>query len=107
LEREQLIRSALTDDATYCDPRANRLDIPRLLEHISNVHQSRPGATVRRTSNVDAHHGLARFHWHVVMPDGTTLPEGIDFIELSPDGTRIARVVGFFGPLRGAPQSDA
>jgi hypothetical protein len=49
---------------------------------------------------VDVHHGIARFAWHVVQADGTCLPEGLDIAELSPDGTRIRRIVGFFGPLR-------
>jgi hypothetical protein len=98
-ERARLIRASLTDEATYCDPRADRLGIEALLDHIARVHVTRPGARVVRTSRVDAHHGLARFHWRVEMPDGTALPEGIDFVELSADGTKLARIVGFFGPL--------
>ena len=57
-----------------------------------------PGARVVRTSGVDAHHHLARFAWHVVLADGTTLPDGLDLAELTPDG-RIRRIIGFFGPL--------
>jgi len=99
-ERERLIRAALADDATYCDPRANSLPIPNLLEHISEVQAKRPGARVVRTSVVDVHHSFARFHWHVVLPDGTTLPEGLDVVELSPDGKHIQKILGFFGPLQ-------
>ncbi|MFT3664732.1 nuclear transport factor 2 family protein [Piscinibacter sp.] len=99
-ERERLIRATLADDATYCDPRADDLPVPDLLAHISGVQAKRPGAKVVRTSAVDVHHGFARFHWHVVLPDGTTLPEGLDVVELSPDGKRIQHVLGFFGPLQ-------
>ncbi|MFP8836297.1 hypothetical protein ACLIJR_18700 [Hydrogenophaga sp. XSHU_21] len=99
-DRERLIRATLADDATYCDPKTNHLAIPDLLEHISGVQAKRPGAKVVRTSAVDVHHGFARFHWHVALPDGTTLLEGLDVLELSSDGKRIQRVLGFFGPLQ-------
>lgn len=99
-ERERLIRETLADGATYTDPRANRLGISELLEHIAKVHALRPGARVVRSSQVDAHHGFARFHWRVVMPDGSFLPESIDVIELNESGTRIESVIGFFGPVQ-------
>jgi hypothetical protein len=51
---------------------------------------------------VDTHHGLARFAWRVVESDGTMLPEGIDFAEVSAEG-KLTRIVGFFGSL--APRS--
>jgi hypothetical protein len=41
---------------------------------------------------------VARFGWHVVEADGTALPEGLDVVVLDADG-RIARVIGFFGPI--------
>lgn len=106
-ERERLIRGSLANEAIYTDPRTNRLQISDLLAHISKIHLSRPGAIVRRTSNVDAHHGFARFNWCVVMQDGNTLPEGLDVIELSADGTRIRSITGFFGPLLALSKSDA
>jgi len=105
--REALIRGSLTDDATYTDPRADHLNVSQLLDHIARIQDSRPGARIVRTSAVDSHYGLARFHWHVVLPDGTTLPEGIDVIELSADGGRIRHIVGFFGPLGDRPTADA
>lgn len=103
-ERAALLQNALTEDATYCDSRTAELGVPDLIAHIARVQETRPGARILRTSHVDAHHGLARFHWQVALPDGSRLPEGIDFIELSPDGTRIRRIVGFFGPLKPAGQ---
>lgn len=99
LVRERLIRETLVPTATYADPRTDILSVEQLLFHISKIVTSRPGATVKRTSNVDVHHNFARFSWHVLLSDGTNLPEGIDFIELEDDGKRIRRIVGFFGPL--------
>lgn len=86
------------DDATYTDPTVHAVGIDALLAHIAGVVARRPGARVLRTSRVDVHHDLARFAWHVVLADATTLPEGLDVAELTADG-RICRIVGFFGPL--------
>jgi hypothetical protein len=99
-ERELHLKAVWDHGATYTDPRTNVTGLEGLLAHIAGVQAQRPGARVLRTSRVDVHHKLARFHWHVALPDGTTLPEGIDFAELSDDGTRIKRIVGFFGPLK-------
>ena len=99
--RARLLLGALAPGATYTDPRADKLSIDQLLAHITRTLAARPGSIVQRTSVVDVHHDVARFHWHVVLPDGTTLPEGIDFIELHENSQRIGRIVGFFGPLGG------
>lgn len=98
-KREALIRTALTPDATYCDPRSGLLAVEPLLSYISLVIAARPGARVVRISQVDVHHGLGRFEWHVQLLDGSFLPTGTDFIELSSDRRQLRRVVGFFAPL--------
>jgi len=41
------------------------------------------------------HHHFARFGWKRVLADGMSLPEGVDFVEVGPDG-RMSRIVGFF-----------
>jgi hypothetical protein len=96
--RKRMLDEVWAEGAVYTDPRAHTTGAQELCDHIGRILQSRPGARIQRTSAVDAHHNLARFHWHVVLPDGTTLPEGIDVAELSDDG-KIRRIVGFFGPL--------
>ncbi|MCO1654848.1 nuclear transport factor 2 family protein [Pseudonocardia humida] len=96
--RRALLRSVWADGATYTDPTVHATGPDELLAHIDTVLARRPGAKVVRTSRVDVHHGLARFAWHVVQADGSTLPEGLDLAELTADG-RIRRIIGFFGPL--------
>jgi hypothetical protein len=56
------------------------------------------GHTFRRTTKVDAHHVYARYAWELVAPDGTVAVAGLDVATFAPDG-RLARTVGFFGPL--------
>jgi hypothetical protein len=102
--RAQLLARVWADQASYTDPSVHAATAQQLLAHIAAVRARRPGASVLRTSAVDIHHGVARFAWHVVQADGTALPEGIDIAFISPDGARIERIIGFFGPLARTPQ---
>ena len=96
--RQRVLDSIWAPGATYTDPTVHASGANELLAHITSVIARRPGAKVVRTSAVDAHHGLARFAWRVVQADGSMLPEGIDFAEISAEG-KIQRIMGFFGPL--------
>ncbi|CAN7680687.1 nuclear transport factor 2 family protein [Aminobacter sp. LjRoot7] len=98
-QRKALLEAVWAERATYTDPRADTVGADELLVHIAKVRASRPGAKIVRTTAVDLHHDVARFGWRVVEADGTPLPEGIDFVELAPDGKRIERIIGFFGPI--------
>lgn len=98
--RAALLAEVWAPGATYTDPRVHASNATELLAHIDKVLGHRPGAKVVRTSALDVHHGMARFAWRVVLADGSTLPEGIDIAEFSNYGQRIARIIGFFGPLR-------
>ncbi|MES0200111.1 hypothetical protein [Mesorhizobium sp. M0011] len=71
-----------------------------LLAHIAGIQSKHPGACILRTSNVDVHHGVARFAWKFVMPDGSSLPEGLDIAFLDEEQKRITRIIGFFGLLK-------
>jgi hypothetical protein len=99
--RRRLLARVWAEGATYTDPRVQLVGLDALVAHIGKVLADRPGSRVIRTSVVDVHHRLARFAWRVVQADGTMLPEGVDFAEVTGDG-KLARIVGFFGPL--APQ---
>ena len=55
-----------------------------------------PGHTFRRTSEIDAHHDLARYTWELVGPDGTLAVAGTDVALVGEDG-RLQYVAGFFG----------
>lgn len=97
--RAALLAEVWAPDATYTDPRVHATGAAELAAYIEQILARRPGAKVLRTSALDVHRGGARFAWHVVQADGSTLPEGLDIAEFTADGTRIARIVGFFGPL--------
>lgn len=79
--RQRLLAQVWLPGAIYTDPTVHAAGADALLEHIAKVHARRPGASVRRTSTVNVHHGVGRFAWHVELADGAILPEGIDFAE--------------------------
>jgi hypothetical protein len=98
-QREQMLEEVWAEAGTYMDPSAFIRGRKELVEHIGKVLARYPGARVVRTSVLDTHHGVVRFAWKMILADGQSLPEGLDFGELSAEG-KLQRIVGFFGPLR-------
>jgi hypothetical protein len=62
------------------------------------LQQHYAGHTFRRTTAIDSHHGVARYGWEMVSPDGAVVLSGVDVADVTDDG-RLRRIVGFFGPL--------
>jgi hypothetical protein len=99
-QRRALLLPIWSDDATYTDPTVHATGAEELLTHIAGIQNKHPGARILRTSEVDVHHGIARFAWKFVMPDGSSLPEGLDIALLDAGEKRIVRIIGFFGALK-------
>lgn len=102
-QRRALLLPIWSDGATYTDPTVHAIGAEELLAHITRILAKQPGARILRTSDVDVHHGVARFAWKFVMPDGSSFPEGLDIAFLDPGQKRITRIIGFFGPLVRSP----
>ncbi|WP_433654776.1 nuclear transport factor 2 family protein [Nocardia sp. CA-128927] len=98
VRRRKFLGEALAEGATYTDPTVHTAGIEELAAHIDGVFAQQPGMRVIRVSQVDAHHETARFGWRLMLADGTALPDGVDFVEISAEG-RIRKIVGFFGAL--------
>lgn len=103
--RTDLLSGVWADGATYTDPSVHAPGASELLAHIGKVLAARPGTRVVRTGNVVAHHESALFFWHIARADGTVSPEGLDIAEFTPDGRRITRIIGYFGPLPQGPST--
>jgi hypothetical protein len=103
-QRRALLLPIWSDGATYTDPTVHTTGAEELLTHIAGIQSKHPGARILRTSDVDVHHGIARFVWKFVMPDGSSLPEGLDIAFLDARQERITRVIGFFGSLKRIPE---
>ena len=104
----EALKTCWTPESTYTDPQTDPARGPmELARVILNFHKALPGATLTATSRVDVHHNVGRFSWHLKAPsvvgNGVTQPpqesDGFDFVDFNVDGTRILRIVGFFGPF--------
>lgn len=109
---EPEIMSALdgcwTPLSTYTDPVTDTARGPAELARVILGFQATfPRATLVPTSRLDLHHGFGRFSWRLTLPapieiNGVGYPaqmDGFDFVEFTADGTRILKIVGFFGPF--------
>jgi hypothetical protein len=104
-QRRALLLSIWSDGATYTDPTVHADGAEELLAHIASIQTKHPGARILRTSDLDVHHGIARFAWKFVMPDGSSFPEGLDIAFFDTSQKRISRIIGFFGQLAASPGS--
>jgi hypothetical protein len=93
--RAAALADVWADAGRYTDPTVTLEGAGALLTHIASLHAKRPGAVVRRLGVVDMHHDVARFAWHVVLPDGRVLQSGVDVVLFDAAG-RLERVIGFF-----------
>ena len=69
-----------------------------VLAEASRFQNSEPGHRIVLTSGFDIQGSLARFTFALLGPDGNTLNEGWDVVQLS-DGGRIRKVITFWGKL--------
>ncbi|CAN0459303.1 unnamed protein product [Phaeothamnion confervicola] len=97
-KRIALVRQAWSVDGRLQDPplEADGHDGIAALTDVLHAHFA--GHTFRRTSGVDAHHGMARYGWELVGPDGAVALAGMDVAEFTADG-KLAKVTGFFGDV--------
>ncbi len=96
------LERALAPDVRFVDPSIDVTGIEGFEANVHEVHARLPGAVYSRTSGVDSHHGLHRYSW-AIHRDGELVLPGFDVVETDAEG-RVARVLGFFGPL---PEREA
>jgi hypothetical protein len=96
--RRRLLEQSWAGGGVYADPRATVEGRDALVAHIAGFRQRLPGGRIELRSAVDEHGPFFRFARATLDASGNVLMEGVDFGELDGDG-RIARIVGFFGPL--------
>jgi len=94
--RAELVDRAWTPEGHFVDPLLEARGHEALAGLADAVIGAYPGHTFRRTTGIDAHHGLVRFAWDLVGPDGTVAATGIDVGIVAGDG-RLTNIAGFFG----------
>jgi hypothetical protein len=96
--RRRLLEDALTDDCELIDPNGRFSGRVAILQRIGGFTERFPGAQVRITSAIDAHHDFARYGWEIRDVKGDPVLQGIDVVEARADG-KLERILMFFGEL--------
>jgi hypothetical protein len=96
--RAGLIKQVWAPDGHLIDPPLDAQGHDGIDGMFAAVQGQFAGHTFRRSTAVDAHHGIARYGWELVAADGTVTLAGMDVAELTDDG-KLRRVAGFFGDL--------
>ena len=91
------LEKALHPEVHFVDPSANTRGIDEFEANVHEVHARIPGAEYKRSSGVDGHNDLYRYHWEI-RRNGELVMPGFDVTEVDAEG-RVTRVVGFFGPI--------
>jgi hypothetical protein len=91
------LEAIFADDIVFVDPTIITRGIDEFEANVRGFRAKYPQADIRKTTGIDSHHNLHRYHWAISM-GGKTLLEGFDVSETNADG-KVTRVLGFFGPL--------
>jgi len=101
--RVRLIKDVWASEGHLFEPPLDAKGHEAINEMFVTVQGMFPGHTFRRTSAVDAHHGIARYGWEMLAADGSVALTGMDVAVVDAEG-KLTRIAGFFGDL---PARDA
>ena len=94
LRRRALIEETYAEHAVYTEPMIDARGWEAIDATIAAVQNMFPGHQFSVAGEVDAHHEMLRFHWHLVAP-GTDEPLVIGFDVATLEDGRIRQVYGF------------
>lgn len=99
------IEAVFSPEVVFIDP-ANSIVGHAAFDRMVRAFRRRfPEADLGLASAVDSHHRLHRYHWKIEQA-GQLLLEGFDVTEVDEAG-RVARVLGFFGPIQAIAPASA
>ena len=93
-EREELLRSSVSDNILYTDPSSQTHGLQELMVRIAQSQQKFTGAYFRNDSFLE-HHDQGLFLWTMYDKDGRAFVKGSSFGRFGTDG-RIVQATGFF-----------
>ncbi len=94
-ERRRLVEAIWTAEARNVDPVLDATGHDGLTAMFAGFHDTYAGHSFRPLGGAEEHHGIARWGWEMIDPDGNVVLDGID-VAMIADG-RISYLVGFFG----------
>lgn len=94
------LERALAPNVVFCDPQNLTTGLDEFEAMVREFRATLPEAVCARSSGVDSHHHLYRYHWTVSVGDEVLVP-GFDVVAVNDDG-KVERVDGFFGDVPAA-----
>jgi SnoaL-like domain len=94
VKRRELVEASLGADLWYRDPLLEADGLDAYDAMIAGVQAQFPGLVMRRTSPLDGHRDLVRFHWAFGEPGADPVFAGIDIAKYDGDG-KLHRIIGF------------
>ncbi len=94
---DAFVEAIFSEDVVFIDPSNSIVGRKAFVEMVKEFRTTFPDAFNSRSSGVDAHHGLHRYHWEIHRGD-EMLISGFDVTEVNAAG-QVSRVEGFFGPM--------
>ncbi|OHV30738.1 hypothetical protein CC117_07220 [Parafrankia colletiae] len=98
--RQQTLDACCVPDVSYINPLSAVEGTPSVSELLGAIQAQYPGLTPVRVTELDLHHGYARFGWELRNGAGTVALVGTDIVEWTADGSLIESIITFFGPLQ-------
>ncbi len=99
--RAQAVAHLWASDGRLIDPPLVAQGHAQIVAQADALLSQFPGHHFRRSSGIDAHHGMARYAWQLINASGAVALEGCDFAQVNSAG-QLTQVTGFFGPLSAA-----
>jgi hypothetical protein len=96
--RTNLIEQVWAEDGHLFDPPLDAKGHAAIDEMFAAVQEMFANHSFRRTTGIDTHHGIARYGWELVDPNGSVALAGMDVAVVGADG-KLSRIAGFFGDL--------
>lgn len=90
---------SLSEDVIFIDPTHSIVGRDAFETMVHDFRKQFPEAVATRSSGIDGHHNLYRYHWEIHQ-GGELLVPGFDVAEINDQG-QVCRVEGFFGPIPG------
>lgn len=95
------LERALAPDIHFVDPSIETRGLDEFEANVREFRSRLPDVRCMRSSGVDSHHDLYRYHWEIRRGDDLVLA-GFDVVEVDASEA-VIRVLGFFGPVPPAP----
>lgn len=99
--QQEAARRALAEDLQFVGPQAGEVTgREAFVDTIRALREQAPSddVRIRRTTEIDEHHGWLRFGWEFVDQSGEAFAHGTDVAKVGSDG-KLAKIVVFFGDL--------